>query len=731
MDILVEKLFSNQSDRLIPAYFIRSTAPANVEDLVNQVDRDLPTIKDVVESLYQSVLSGRSDPSLVIAIHGYNTGPVGTPKDSILEGWYQPLCHFASNDPAIRKSQNNATFIGYRWPSESLSQDNIRKDAFSATPFLLRILFWAGVGFTLLSLLLLFLLQKPWPIFLTILGVMGASIVLSLYLLRITVYFRDHYRATNFGVTDLVEVIRKLDQGLIDRKMQETMTDTFFYERIGQKVEGTQVYDLDTFTRLMTCVRRELSRRQDLVLEADDPKFRRFLTRLKMDCDVPSGISTEVLTEVIQRLVILQGLEYDRAEQFWRKNIIKLSFIGHSMGGHVTTQVIRILSDVFDPNSVGTVSGPAVEKLPSARVGRVFSLGRLILVSPDIPTLAIQSGRANFLRSALRRFEEAYLFSSEGDLALRLASTAANYFSFPARSRYHGYRLGNVSIRPWFDSQRRRQRRTERYGVVNLEQSPGRPSYIPSEHLLKYLTLSVLNRGANENLDPAVQKQNLQRSQVADETITPDEIDREAIADLFTYFDCTEYQDRADYNPTAQQQDAYIMILDGQKSPLGLFDYVRLFKAYATFSPKHFPRKGRDVHGGYFWGKFSQLLMYRLAFLGFRGFLDSLLVTPPEFLAVTTPLPPDLKERIAQAQEVNTSIGLPMGLSPQSAPSLDQRQMMQLQTKRQTALEYLSWLCEQKQIQALVAPERYQVDVVGRDREEVRENFLLKARRGL
>gem|GEM_PF-281986 len=728
MEILIENLFDNPEQLVIPGYFVRSTAPANVEDLTDLTDKDLPTIKDVVDCLYENVLSGKGDPSLVIAIHGYNTGPVGQAHDGVKEGWYQPLCNFANSDSFIRREKNNSVFIGYRWPSESLSQKNIRRDAFNALPILLRALFFAGLGITILAIILLFLFDQAGIGVLALIGVIGAAIVLSLYLLRITVYFRDSYRATYFGVTDLVEVIRKLDQGLVERRMQETLTDEFFYDRIAQQIDACRDYDSPTFSRLLTCIRRELGRRQDLLIDANDPRFKRFLTRLRLEIDVPKDISNDTLTSIMQRLVVLQGLEYDRAEQFWRQNTIKLSLIGHSMGAHVTTQVIRILSDVFDPSSVGAIES-SVEKLPSSRVGRVFCLGRLLLVSPDIPTLAIQSGRANFLRSALRRFEEAYLFSNEGDLALRLASTAANYFSFPARTRFHGYRLGNVTIKPWFDESKRRRRRTEKYGIVNLEKKPDRPPYILSDSLLKYLTLSVINQGANQSLDPTVQKQQRGEYKVAEETVAPNEVDEEAIADLFTYFDCTEYKDRAYYNAESLKQDSYIMILGGQRSPLTLFDYFRLFIAYATFSPKHFPKKGRDVHGGYFWGQFSQVLMYRLAFLGFRSFLDSLLLTTPEALNIAEPLPEDLKQRIAQAQEVNTAIGIPMGTIPKDDLPLSQQQIMMLQTKRQTALDYLSWICEKKQIQSLVAPERYQVDVIGRDREEVRESFLLRTKR--
>ena len=118
---------------------------------------------------------------------------------------------------------------------------------------------------------------------------------------------------------------------------------------------------------------------------------------------------------------------------------VNLSFLGHSMGGLVITNVVRILSDVFDRGSIA--------QHPSSEIGHTLRLGRLILASPDIPVLSVVSSRANGLASSLRRFDEAYLFSNEGDLALKLASTAANYISFPSAHHHHGHRLGSIALR--------------------------------------------------------------------------------------------------------------------------------------------------------------------------------------------------------------------------------------------------------------------------------------------
>lgn len=159
--------------------------------------------------------------------------------------------------------------------------------------------------------------------------------------------------------------------------------------------------------------------------------------------------------------------ERGKLKEDWDKRRIKLSFLGHSMGGFVVTNTVRILSNVFDSKSVGTLSTTDTKKAPSPDIGNVFRLGRLVLVSPDIPAETIISGRANYLKSSLRRFEEAYLFSNEGDMALRLASTAANYFSFPTRTQDGGYRLGNVNIRSAQEGKLKdNQEDPEDYGLI-------------------------------------------------------------------------------------------------------------------------------------------------------------------------------------------------------------------------------------------------------------------------
>jgi hypothetical protein len=706
MDVLIENLFPGQTLE-IPGYFAKSTAPANVEeDDVLRKDVHAPMIQDVVERLYQNSQTSTDELGLIITIHGYNTG-VGSDNIDGVKQWYESLCTYANEDRCIQSHKNSLVFLGYRWPSEHVPGSF--KDAFAALPIALYGLLSGGItltisGLVLAGLLTVFSSQWTWlSLIPTIIGVFFFSLFFTLFLLRIVLYFRDSYRAVNYGVPDLMELIRQLDQGLIDRRIEDSLNQEDFVASIKKNCALDQIeFNEVVLAETIAQIRQDLSRKE-VEANPENPKFILLLSKLRQACSV--SLSEEVLAQIAQEVARIEQQQYNKALNYWRRRPIKLSFIGHSMGGLVTTQVIRILSDVFDQQSIGAIN--STEKSPSSRVGRVFSLGRLVLASPDIPVRAIVSGRANFLRSSLRRFEEAYLFSNEGDLALRMASTAANYFSFPAKTRTQGYRLGNVTVNP--------RNSQNPYGIINLSRLP----QIPVEHLLSYLEVSVLQKNNNQSLDPQAQIRGEQ------ESLESDQKDPESIADLFTYFDCTEYRDRTDYgkfqnsNDLINQSDVFnVMICERQRSPLRLPDYLKLLVAYGQFSPDTFP-KGRDVHGGYFWGRLSKRLIYRLAFVGFKGLLDSLVIETPEELGITNPLPDPLKDRLARIPALNQSIDKLKNTDSNNPELADL-----LTEKRRIAIRYFSWVCEQKCIQVAASPERYMVDVLGRDREAVRLGIL-------
>jgi Alpha/beta hydrolase of unknown function (DUF900) len=563
-----------------PGYFVFSTAPFNIEDGEAKLIVDLtPAMQSIVnpnEIDYESVRGRRNlkipvrklasdqysksdqssknhekalkeaissiandlkqaanhgTPELVIAVHGYST------EQTNVQRWYKKIFQYVNQEMPL-KDKKNLVFVGYRWSSEQFGLFSLESIwiALQALPLLPKIIL-VGVGL-IAFLCFIWANVTVWDLLPTLfLALMTAiaSIVVSLVILRVIVYFRDNYRANNFAVPDLVELIRLLD------------------------------------------------------VEMEERGF-------KNDINLKNGIN--------------------------------LNFIGHSMGGFVVTNVIRILSDVFDQK--------AVKKKPSSKIGHFFCLKRLVLASPDIPVLTILTSRANFLASSVRRFDEAYLFSNEGDLALRLASTAANYFSFPARTRESGYRLGNVTVTPG-----------GKYGVVNssnLKEYCPHNSEIQFEFItpaLNHLFVSNIN-DAPVSISKLLENRHL-NSNIDNSNVDSSSVNQFTIADLFTYFDCTDYIEIAEDDDSAfrrfiEENKRYekfikkfavlglkplaVGILSRaigvrscrQSRSLNVWNYTQLICDF---------RRGRDVHGGYFFAPFSQKLIYQLAFTGFRELMSS------------------------------------------------------------------------------------------------------------
>lgn len=452
----------------IPAYFIESTAPNDIDELDNNQAVPNKTVKigadDAIERIVHYLMAFEN-PTVVVNVHGFNN-----PRQLILEH-YRNSFDSVNRDAAI--NCRGVVCIGYRWPSEHIGAPF--STAFKAAPWFLLALFVVGVLISASAFLAPFL---PQILRITIggLGAFILSVCFTLFLLRIVVYFRDGYRATTYGVPDLVEVIRQIDKRLADKDV--------------------------------------------------------------------------------------------------RRNHVELSFIGHSMGAYVVTSVVRVLSDVFAPESikpslnmgVAASAKPADESAVLCNVGNVFRLMRLILVSPDIPAEALISNRANFLAASLHRFQEAFLFSNEGDEVLRQISTTANYFSFPTRSNEFGYRLGNVGV---------------------LAQ----------------------NYGMSANVD-------LQHLRIGDMTIQHlyDKLDKlgsvhlqDGLPKLFSYFDCTDCVDEAE--PGAGMTGMLTLARPGRAYKMGTLEHFRLLYLYL--------RKRRpNVHGGYFESPFLRTLIYRMVCIG-------------------------------------------------------------------------------------------------------------------
>ena len=526
----------------IPGYFVMSSAPPNIETANEMQESELQDaalgVQEIARSLYDTYTQDKSPaPELMIAVHGYNSGR------SSVRDWYKNIFQYINQHDQAIPRQGNQVFIGYRWPSENIELKRLG-EACKALPPLPRDLMFIGFGGALILLILelmtwdkLLVGRALTAVLLLLLGL--STVIATLVILRMVVYFRDRYRAQNFGVLDLVELLRQIDRELVNLKA--------------------------------TDIKRQNPGEQNPL---------------------------------------------EKAAKFWKQTHrkVKLSFLGHSMGGFVVTNVVRILSDVFDTRSISNQ--------PPADIGSVFQLERLILTSPDIPILAIVSSRANFLSSSLRRFAESYLFSNEGDLALRVASATANYFTFPSSTEAMGYRLGNVSLKTTYND-------PKDYGIVNLNALdehffPGSPladsiarnPYKVMEHL--FLTYNWFRKGGYNTLAQLSQDRGQSgQSHVAlsDQSQQSPQI---TIADFFTYFDCTDYKDvtfSVKEQQTSQEAQGLLTRANRRKA-LNWWDYLWL--VVDSLLGK------RDVHGGYFRGKFTQEMIYRIAFLGFTGYLKTL-----------------------------------------------------------------------------------------------------------
>ncbi len=565
--------YSNRAVKTaVSGYSVTSTAPYNTDDkddATSAVDNSMEQAENGVRAIAQDLHRIKVDPTiaeppqLVIAVHGYNTSERGIQK------WYHDIFRYVAHDDKQISQNRNLVFIGYRWSSEQILFNPkhlwVNLKALPSVPravlsvgLVLVLLYFGGMISevlrsldilppTSLSISLLNALFDDWQVLGKIVSVfilvslrllMGSALAITiavtvLLLLRVSVYFRDVYRAVNFAVPDLTELIRQIDHAVID-------------------------LDVDQIQQKHTKPSEALRQATRLQLEPHE---------------------TERIT---------------------------LSFLGHSMGGLVITNVIRILSDVFDRRSI--------EHNPTAEIGNTLRLGRLILASPDIPVLSVVSSRANGLASSLRRFDEAYLFSNEGDLALRLASTAANYISFPSRLHYHGHRLGSIAIR------------NDRYnkGIINLPIL--RQQYSTEKSLSEavnddpcdILKCLFITRTASHQSDKSGDGYQCLGDLFEDEHNLSSPA---SLADLFTFFDCTDYKDYAlklresAMNEHSDEQKGLLSRAKG-KPYLTLRDYAELLWDMM--------RGTLDVHGGYFYGEYSRELIYRIAFLGFEGALKAI-----------------------------------------------------------------------------------------------------------
>ncbi|HXZ46160.1 MAG TPA: hypothetical protein VEH02_05490, partial [Pseudolabrys sp.] len=453
----------------IPAFFIESTAPDNLDEKdgatleTPQYCVKLDSVDAAVDRIAERLVQ-EAHPKLVITVHGFNS-----PRPAVLKNLTRSFLT-VNDDEAIHG--HGVVCMGYRWPSEHMFWP--WKSGVAAAPsFLIGVLAVALIAFYLVNFVF-DICGFSWFVRTLLTGTtaFAAVVPLTLFGLRLIVYFRDQYRATTYGVPDLVDVIRLIDAALAAK-----------FENTGQP-----------------------GKRADL------------------------------------------------------------SFIGHSMGGFVVTNTVRVVSDVFSPaapgpktQAVGVTASPEDER---SKIGKALLLRRLLLVSPDIPAEVLMSGRANALQSSVARFQEAHLFSNEADEVLHDISTTANFFALPTKRRAFGYRMGNVGVlTPW--------------GITKGLTCPQGQA-----------ALDKLRVG-DKTLQQLYEK--LGSDQFQAETVK-----------CFTYFDCTDCV-----------EDGKAVLSGagpGKPADLTMWGHLMNLVSYTTVGP--------DVHSGYFVSATLGRLIYRFACIG-------------------------------------------------------------------------------------------------------------------
>jgi hypothetical protein len=719
---------TNITEPRVPGYFVASTAPLNVEgNQTNQEEANVTpeaiiteeaqiTLQQIAELLYQKVTQASESEAveMVISVHGFSN------SRQVARRRCEQIHEYINTDdsPLIQAKAKNLLYVGYRWSSESLFGENFPRhifNSFKALPILPRYI----LAFTLIGIFLPLLPAAQYFIFnhflfwLAFLSIaFGFFSILTLIVLRLLVYFRDRYRATHFGIPDLVEFLCQLDQRLAAQAKEQFLPTVEpvgqFKELLAEKVKEKIKADIDIrendeVIKTVCGQIAEVYAKANIVDTIN-------LKEIEANASYSYPISPEQLKNIILTAIDIVTQETDtelaqvrdrtvnilanKANEFWsERKRIKLTFIGHSMGGYVITSAVRTLSDVFDLPSISTLG--LTNKVATSSIGGSFKLSRLVLMAPDIPINTLISGRSNFLSSAIRRFEETYLFSNEGDLALRLASTIANYFSFPSLTRESGYRLGNVAIRTNLGS-----------GILNLDAINTSPS---EQQILEKLFV--------DSFDIGFSLQDIRARYDLDTTQSSEQLSK-----LFSFFDCTNYYDRVIGGDSSPQR---VLNIEKWKRELEAFDlpvlrYLRELVHYIRLTIAD-TLGDKDTHSAYFEGVFLRHVIYRLAFLGLGGLLDSLIPEAQQELA-------EIQQQIAQCQQEYLNV-----LRQNTDNNVEElervkqelaQQQERLHDIRLAALAVLDQECHQKELQVLLSPEQYEVEIAGRDRPQVRREIL-------
>lgn len=290
-------------------YFIEGTAPDSVEDGINTDDtppngmertRDIDkAITDIAEALVNKK-STEDVPTLVFMVHGFNN-----PRDASLKFFENAASQVM--DPKVfpgEISRGNIVFIGYRWPSEKMLGGVLRSSVSAMPIFALCLLSFSLAAF----IPKLIALIPDW--FVNICNSWASNTLPNQAIDAVFAFFQSYQYVTNLS---LIKTLYLLSTVSFSVFTVLALLRAIVYFRDNYRAINHGAPDLVEIIRQI----------DSTVLSIVDP--------------IPRLDNT---TEPIQR------------------KRIHLSLIGHSMGGLVATNALRILTDVFDQEAIPrTLSG--------------------------------------------------------------------------------------------------------------------------------------------------------------------------------------------------------------------------------------------------------------------------------------------------------------------------------------------------------------------------------------
>jgi Alpha/beta hydrolase of unknown function (DUF900) len=225
----------NKSTGGLCGYILKSTAPSEVDKATEDVPALETQTREVLQTIATHLLTQR-DPQIVLFVHGFNNPP------KVAAQLFERL--FSCTQQALSPEDAERTvLIGYQWPSEGILKASIKGIPRGLWGTLaVGVLLWALGGYLLArevqsaSTWVQFLVPTTLHTFGWIGLILGGFLVplaLLFMVMRASTYWRDNYRATQYGVPDLVVFFQQLDKILNGPRLKSRVNVSFVGHSMG------------------------------------------------------------------------------------------------------------------------------------------------------------------------------------------------------------------------------------------------------------------------------------------------------------------------------------------------------------------------------------------------------------------------------------------------------------------------------------------------------------------